>query len=156
MALIFYLREELYFCLFVLELKPILFINCVQYICMCDVLVFCYEVYVFVSTQSLWLLSYGLNDPGFESRKGQGIFLFSKNAHADSVAHVASCSMCIMTSFLGVKRPESEVDHSHYIVPMLRMSGSMPPLLLHTFTVCTDTILLLMCDVSFFYFVPRQ
>ena len=43
-------------------------------VCVWYVLVFCYEVYVFVSTQSLWLLSYRLDDPAFESRKGQGIF----------------------------------------------------------------------------------
>jgi len=59
-------------------------------------------------------------------------------------------------SFLEVKGPESEVEHSHYIVPMLRMSGCMPLLPLHAFTLCTDTILLLMYDIGVFYFVPRQ
>jgi len=42
-------------------------------VCVC-VCVCCYKVYVFVSMHSLWLPSYRLNDPGFESRKGQGIF----------------------------------------------------------------------------------
>jgi hypothetical protein len=57
--------------------------------------------------------------PDFRIPEGaRHFFLFSKNAHTVSVAHVASYSMSTRDSFLEVKGPESEVDHSHYIVPM--------------------------------------
>ena len=153
----------MYFCLFVLQLKPILFNNCVQYIrvCVC-VCVFDTCLYSVTKFTCLSVCSfYGYWATGWTTRvlnpgRSKAFVLFSKNAHTDSVAHVASCSMGTRVSFLGVKGPESEVDHSHYIVPMLRMSGCMPLLPLHAFTVCTDTILLLMYDVSFFYFVTFQ
>ena len=64
------------------------------------------------------------------------------------MAHVASCSMGTRVSFRGVKGPETEVDHSYCIMPMLRTSGCVPLLPLHAFTVYTDTILLIMCDVG--------
>jgi hypothetical protein len=64
--------------------------------------------------------------------------------------------MSTRDSFLEVKGPESEVDHSHYIVPMFWMSGCLPVPPLRAFTVCTDTILLLMYNIGVFYFVPRQ
>jgi hypothetical protein len=158
----------MYFCLFVLELKPILFNNCVQYVrtraracvcvcvCVCDTCLYSVvKCAVFFSTHSLWLQTgwtTGVSNPG----RGKAFFRFSKNAHTDFVANVASCSMGIRVSFLGLKGPESEVDHSHYLTAMLQTSGRMPLLPLHAFTVCTDTVLLLMYDVSVFYVVLRQ
>ena len=124
-----------------------MFSNHVQYIrarvcvCVCDTCLYAVMKCTCFSVHSL----YGYWATGWTTRvsnpgRGKDFFFFFKNAHADSMAHVASCSIGTRVSFLGKKRPKSEADHSHYIVPMLRMSGCMPLLPLHAFTVCTDTI----------------
>jgi hypothetical protein len=56
-------------------------------------------------------LGYGLDDRGFESRKGLGIF-FHHRVQTGSGTHPASYPMGTRGSFPGVKRPGREADHS--------------------------------------------
>ena len=58
------------------------------------------------------LLSYTLDDLGFNSLQEQQIFLFSQNVQTDSVSHPASCSMNTWALSSGIKWPERETDHS--------------------------------------------
>ena len=57
-------------------------------------------------------LGCGLDDPGFQSRQGQGGFLFSK-ASRPSMGPTQPPVQWIQGVFPGVKRPGRQVDHSY-------------------------------------------
>ena len=59
-----------------------------------------------------------MDSPGFESRLGQEIFLSSKMSRFDPIRWV-------LGSFLGVIRPECEVDKSLPLLARLRMSETI-------------------------------
>ena len=84
----------------------------------------------------LWV-SCLLDDPGFESRRGQGIFPFFQKVQTGSAAHQTSCSMstgvhCRQTSTLGLNLT------THHLRPKLRKSGVIPPPLTRIRGVDTD------------------
>ena len=73
----------------------------------------------------LWL-GYLLDDPGFECRRGQGIFSFFQKVQTGFGAHQTSCSMSTgvhsrQTSTRGLNLT------THRLGPKLRTSGVIPP-----------------------------
>ena len=66
----------------------------------------------YLSPSCYRLLSYTLDDLGFNSLQDQQIFLFSQNVQTDFVSHPASCSMNTWALSSGIKWPERETDYS--------------------------------------------
>jgi len=76
-------------------------------------------------------LSYGLDDPGFEFRQGQEIFLFSHPSKPAPGVHRTSCSIYTGVKAAGGVKLTTEI----YLLPRLRLSGAISPLPLYTFVV---------------------
>jgi hypothetical protein len=90
---------------------------------------------------SVWWLGYRLDDTWLESWQGQEIFLFSKNVLTGSRANPASCSVGTRVSFCKGNNWGVRLSPHLRHVPMLRVIGSMTPLCLYAFMVCTGTTL---------------
>jgi hypothetical protein len=75
-------------------------------------------------SQSVQTIGGALDDPGFNASKGEKIFLFSE-ACGPTLGPTDRPIQWCQVSFLGVKRPRCEADHSR-LVPRWRVSGAVP------------------------------
>jgi hypothetical protein len=83
-------------------------------------------------------LGYGLDDRGFESRQGLGIFLYTTVFRPDPGPTQPPIQWVTGALFLGVRRPVREADHSPYLVPRSNNAWgytSSPPVRLHLHSV---------------------
>lgn len=78
---------------------------------------------------------------GFDSWQGQEFFSSVHNVQTGSGAPPASCSVCIVGYFPGVK----QLKLAMYVCPVLRlrMNGTVPLLPPHALIACTGTTLAL-------------
>jgi hypothetical protein len=83
---------------------------------------------------------YGLDDRGFESRQGLGIFLFT-TAYRPALEPIQPPIQWVPGALSrGVKRPRREADHSPLSRTEVKLRGAIPPLLQYAFLACLDAV----------------
>jgi hypothetical protein len=73
-------------------------------------------------------LGYGLDERGFDSRWGLGVFLFTTASRTALGPAQPPIQWIPGGLSLVVKRPGREADHSSHLVSRSRMRGAIPPL----------------------------
>jgi hypothetical protein len=79
-------------------------------------------------------LGYGLDDRGFETWQGLGIFLFTTASRQALGPTQPPIQQVTGDLSLGVKQPAREADHSPPSMPRSRMRGAISPLPQYGFT----------------------
>ena len=91
--------------------------------------------------QSVQWLGYGLDDQGFDFRKGHEIFLFSRTPLLTLQPTPSPIQLFPQVLSHGVKLPELKLTTYFHPVPELRTNGATPPLSAHAFRGCKGTTL---------------